>query len=102
MIKCLLSELHRTLKVMSVVLDEPVTSVLKGRQEYYYIGQVLIGCEKGLTTSMIPVPWEDRYKSDRVYIYPAFLEEAEEIQTTEAKIEVMYQQTKMRNRQCFH
>lgn len=98
MLKCQLAELHRALKVTAVLLELPVVTKVTGNQVDYYVGIVHVGTEKGLTEAMAEVDWEDRYKSDKVYIYPEYLHESELIQSTDADIERMYQQQKMRSK----
>lgn len=98
MLKCQLSELHRALKVTAVLLNLPITTKVVGNNVDFYVGLVHIGSEKGLTESMLEVPWEERYKSDKVYVYPEYLHEAELISSTDADIERMYQQQVMRRK----
>lgn len=100
MLKCQIDELHRTLKVLSVVLDLPVVEKNTGSQVDYYVGLLHVGCEKGLTGTMLEVHWENRFKSDRVYVNKEYLSEAGSIDSTDAKIEQMYQLKKIRSRQC--
>lgn len=90
MIKCQLNELQRTLKVVSVLLNKPVTTELQGNDLYFYVNGQLIGVEKGLTEPMKKCPWELRYKSDKCYVIKEFLEEANFINTPDTNLDMMY------------
>lgn len=100
MLKCQLSELQRTLKVTALLLNHPVTTKVINNDVNYYVGVVHVGTERGLTPAMLEASWEDRFKSDKVYVYPEYLHEAEHITSTDADVERMYQQLVIRSRQC--
>lgn len=83
MIKCTIQELQHTAKAMALLLGGYVKIVESPEGHLYYFvihgDNTCVGCEKGLTSTMKALHWEDRFKSDKCYVYPEYIKETEEL-----------------------